>query len=139
MKIFKRENFQKYFVQRLVEPPKLVTRALIQIIYTNGRMTAIDNEEEQVVEPAEHLLTYKVQARPPTFVFELHDDKFVQRICKENIQKQLKVIILKLIIVNYQLNANICLFQLDMFRATCPSSGAIEYIISFTNAAYGVL
>ena len=26
-----------------------------------------------------------------------------------------------------------------MFRATRPSSGAIEYIISFTNVAYGVL
>ena len=26
-----------------------------------------------------------------------------------------------------------------MFQATRPSSGAIEYIISFTNAAYGVL
>jgi len=39
--------------------------------------------------------------------------------------------------VNYQLDANIGLFLLDMFRVIRPSSGANR--ISFTNAAYGGL
>ena len=41
--------------------------------------------------------------------------------------------------VNYQPDANICYFSSTCFGPIRPSSGAIEFIISFTNAAYGVL
>ena len=41
--------------------------------------------------------------------------------------------------VNYQLDANIVYFSSTCFGPIRPSSGAIEFIISFTNAAYGVL
>ena len=42
------------------------------------------------------------------------------------------------IIVNYQLDANVY-FSSTCFGPIRPSSGTIEFIISFTNAAYGVL
>ena len=41
--------------------------------------------------------------------------------------------------VNYQLDANIVYFSSTCFGPIRPSSGAIEFIIPFTNAAYGVL
>ena len=41
--------------------------------------------------------------------------------------------------VNYQLDAIFVYFSSTCFGLTRPSSGAIEFIISFTNAAYGVL
>ena len=41
--------------------------------------------------------------------------------------------------VSYQLDANIVHFNSTCFGPIRPSSGAIEFIISFTNAAYGVL
>ena len=41
------------------------------------------------------------------------------------------------ITVNYQLDANIVYFSSTCFGPIRPSSGAIEFIISFTNAAYG--
>ena len=41
--------------------------------------------------------------------------------------------------VNYQLDANIVYFSSKCFGPIRSSSGAIEFIISFTNAAYGVL
>ena len=41
--------------------------------------------------------------------------------------------------VNYQLDANIVYFSSTCFGPIRSSSGAIEFIISFTNAAYGVL
>ena len=41
--------------------------------------------------------------------------------------------------VNYQLDANIVYFSSTCFGPIRPSSEAIEFIISFTNAAYGVL
>ena len=43
------------------------------------------------------------------------------------------------ITVNYQLDANIVYFSSTCFGPIRSSSGAIEFIISFTNAAYGVL
>ena len=39
--------------------------------------------------------------------------------------------------VNYQLDANIVYFSSTSFGLIHPTSGAIEFIISFTNAAYG--
>ena len=41
--------------------------------------------------------------------------------------------------LNYQLDAIFVYFSSTCFGLTRPSSGAIEFIISFTNAAYGVL
>ena len=41
--------------------------------------------------------------------------------------------------VNYQLDAIFVYFSSTCFGLIRPSSGAIEFIISFTNAAYGVL
>ena len=41
--------------------------------------------------------------------------------------------------VSYQLDANIVYFSSTCFGPIRPSSGAIEFIIFFTNAAYGVL
>ena len=41
--------------------------------------------------------------------------------------------------VNYQLGAVFVYFSSTCFGLIRPSSGAIEFIISFTNAAYGVL
>ena len=41
--------------------------------------------------------------------------------------------------VNYQLDANIVYFSSTCFGPIRPSSGAIEFIISLTNTAYGVL
>ena len=40
--------------------------------------------------------------------------------------------------VNYQLDAIFVYFSSTCFGLVRPSSGAIEFIISFTNAAYGV-
>ena len=41
--------------------------------------------------------------------------------------------------VNYQLDAIFVYFSSTCFGLIRPSSGAIEFIISFTYAAYGVL
>ena len=41
--------------------------------------------------------------------------------------------------VIYQLDAIFVYFSSACFGLTHPSSGAVEFIISFTNAAYGVL
>ena len=46
---------------------------------------------------------------------------------------------MKLMRVNYQLDAIFVYFSSTCFGLTRPSSGEIEFIISFTNAAYGVL
>jgi hypothetical protein len=41
--------------------------------------------------------------------------------------------------INYQLDAIFIYFSSTCFGLICPSSGAMDVIISFTDAAYGVL